>query len=86
MCLEIINVILYLHLQLFMYACMHAAFVKFYSMQREVQAKRLSADLEIKLRGLYFDRIPRDQVELVIADIYKHVLLLEGKTYIGICT
>lgn len=49
----------------------------YYAMQRATHRKRLAADVEIKLRSVYFDRIEREDVENVINSIYEHVLSLE---------
>jgi hypothetical protein len=60
------------HTQSLMYAQQ-----EFYHMQRETKRKRLSADVEIKLRAVYFDRIQRTAVEGVLHSIYEHVESLE---------
>jgi len=49
----------------------------FYSLQRDALKQRLAADVEIKLRGFYFDRIEREAVEGTIHSIYEHVKSLE---------
>lgn len=49
----------------------------FYEMKRETDRKRLSADVEIKIRGKYFDRIERENVTILLDEIYDHVKLLE---------
>jgi len=50
---------------------------KFYQMQRDTTRQRMAADVEIKLRCIYFDRIERKRVIEVIDSIYEHVLSLE---------
>jgi Leucine-rich repeat (LRR) protein len=45
--------------------------------QRDTKRQRLSADLDISLRNVYFDRIERESVEHVISAIYDKVSLLE---------
>lgn len=49
----------------------------FYSLQRDAHRQRMAADVEIKLRGFYFDRIEREAVEGTIHSIYEHVKSLE---------
>lgn len=49
----------------------------FYEMKRETDRKRLSADVEIKIRGKYFDRIEREDVTVLLDGIYEHVKSLE---------
>lgn len=58
-------------------AAIEACKRKFYSMQRDTQRKRMSAEVEIRLRNIYFDRIERSMVEDILASIYKAVELLE---------
>lgn len=50
---------------------------KFYNFQKETHRKRMAADVEIKLRGIYFDRIERSLVMDVIDSIYDKVKTLE---------
>ena len=50
---------------------------KFYQMQRDTTRQRMAADVEIKLRCIYFDRIERKRVIELIDSIYEHVLSLE---------
>ena len=50
---------------------------KFYNMRKDTHRKRLAADVEIKLRGFYFDRIERKEVTECIDSMYHHILLLE---------
>ncbi len=50
---------------------------KFYAMQRDTERKRMSADVDIVLRNIYFDRVERIMVEHMIGSIYEHVLELE---------
>ena len=50
---------------------------KFYQMQRDTTRQRMAADVEIKLRCIYFDRIERKRVVELIDSIYEHVLTLE---------
>lgn len=45
--------------------------------RRDTKRQRLSADLDIALRNVYFDRIERESVEQVISSIYNTVSLLE---------
>lgn len=49
----------------------------FYEMKRETDRKRLSADVEIKIRGKYFDRIERSEVITLLDSIYANVISLE---------
>lgn len=49
----------------------------FYEMKRETDRKRLSADVEIKIRGKYFDRIEREEVTVLLDGIYEFVKSLE---------
>lgn len=51
-------------------------------LKRENAMQRLSADLELKLRALYYDRIDPVKVEGIIRDIYQHVTLLEDVQFI----
>ncbi len=54
-----------------------AAKTKYHNMQRETQRKRMSAEVEIRLRNIYFDRVERSTVENILSAIYNHVHLLE---------
>lgn len=45
--------------------------------RRDTKRQRLSADLDIALRNVYFDQIERESVEHVISAIYGKVSLLE---------
>lgn len=49
----------------------------FEEMQRETTRVRLSADVEIKLRAIYFDRAERSEIDAMLAGIYKNVKTLE---------
>ena len=49
----------------------------FKEMQRDTTRVRLSADVEIKLRAIYFDRAERSEIDFMLSDIYKHVKSLE---------
>jgi hypothetical protein len=49
----------------------------FYDMKRDTDRKRLAADVEIKIRAIYFDRIERVEVVRLIDSIYQYVLSLE---------
>lgn len=49
----------------------------FYEFKRDTDRKRLAADVEIKLRGMYFDRIERSTVTEVLDSIYEYVNSLE---------
>lgn len=49
----------------------------FEEMQRDTTRIRLSADVEIKLRAIYFDRAERAEIDFMLSDIYKHVKSLE---------
>ena len=49
----------------------------FEEMQRETTRVRLSADVEIKLRAIYFDRAERSEIDAMLAGIYKSVKTLE---------
>ena len=49
----------------------------FEEMQRDTTRVRLSADVEIKLRAIYFDRAERSEIDFMLSDIYKHVKSLE---------
>jgi hypothetical protein len=49
----------------------------FEEMQRETTRVRLSADVEIKLRAIYFDRAERSEIDAMLASIYKSVKSLE---------
>ena len=48
----------------------NAVRTKFVRLRRENDRKRLSAELELKLRALYYDRIDPAKVEGYIADVY----------------
>lgn len=50
---------------------------EFLIMKDATKRKRLSADVEIKLRNIYFDRVERSAVEDINNSIYEHVLSLE---------
>lgn len=49
----------------------------FYSLRDDTTKHRLSADVEIKLRAIYFDRIERQMVSKIISSIYESVKSLE---------
>ena len=49
----------------------------FLKMKDDTKRKRLAADVEIKLRNIYFDRVERTAVEKIIYSIYDNVLSLE---------
>jgi len=49
----------------------------FYQMRRDTDRQRLAADVDIKLRGMYYDRIERTEVTALLDSIYKHVESLE---------
>ncbi len=49
----------------------------FEEMQRQTTRKRLAADVEIKLRAIYYDRAERKEIDDMIEGIYKCVLSLE---------
>jgi len=49
----------------------------FEGMQRQTTRKRLAADVEIKLRAVYYDRASRQEIDCMIEGIYNHVLSLE---------
>ena len=49
----------------------------FESLRRDNQKKKLAAELELKLRVIYFDRIRVDKVEGIVHDIYREVHDLE---------
>lgn len=50
---------------------------KFYQMRRDTDRQRMAADVEIKLRGMYFDRIERSECTELLDSIFEHVKLLE---------
>lgn len=58
-------------------ACLRKARKEFLVMKDATKRKRLAADVEIKLRNIYFDRVERSAVEDIINSIYDHVLSLE---------
>ena len=49
----------------------------FEQMQRDTLRQRLSADVEIKLRAIYYDRADRSQIDEMLSSIYKSVQSLE---------
>lgn len=49
----------------------------FYQMRRDTDRQRMAADVEIKLRGMYFDRIERSECSELLDSIFKRVKLLE---------
>ncbi len=49
----------------------------FEEMQRQTTRKRLAADLEIKLRAIYYDRAERHEIDKMLAGIYNCVASLE---------
>jgi len=49
----------------------------FKAMQRDVHRQRLSADVEIRLRNIYFDRAERSRITEMLDGIYKNVKSLE---------
>ena len=54
----------------------------FYEMRRDTDRQRMAADVEIKLRGMYFDRIERSEVTTLLDSIFQHVLLLEDVQFL----
>jgi len=44
--------------------------------------QRLAADLEIRLRSVYDDRMEKQDAEAIIRDIYRHVLSLEDMQFL----
>jgi hypothetical protein len=54
----------------------------FYEMKRDTDRKRLAADVEIKIRAIYFDRIERKEVITLIDSIYEHVKSLEDMQFL----
>eukprot|EP01039_Chlorochromonas_danica_P006431 gene6431-7093_t len=54
----------------------------FYEMKREIDRKRLAADLEIKIRGHYYDKIERSEVTDLIDSIYANVETLEDMQFL----
>jgi hypothetical protein len=54
---------------------------KFRALNEETQRNRLSADVEIKLRQVYFDQIERHQVDTLLHDIYKNILSLQDMEF-----
>ena len=49
----------------------------FVQLRRENEKKKLRADLELKLRAIYFDKIKVELVEGIVHDVYEHVTTLE---------
>jgi len=49
----------------------------FEEMQRQTTRKRLAADVEIKLRAVYYDRASRQEIDSMIEGIYNNVMSLE---------
>jgi hypothetical protein len=49
----------------------------FIQFRRDTTKQRLAADVEIKIRNIYFDRIERPAVEVLLRSIYEHVHKLE---------
>jgi len=49
----------------------------FEEMQRQTTRKRLAADVEIKLRAVYYDRASRQDIDAMLEGIYRHVPSLE---------
>ncbi len=52
------------------------------SLRRENTVKKLAADLELKLRALYFDVVRPERVEGIIKGIYEHVRELEDVRFL----
>lgn len=50
---------------------------EFKAMQRDVHRQRLSADVEIRLRNIYFDRAERARITEMLDAIYRNVRTLE---------
>ena len=50
---------------------------RFHALRDDTNKSRLAADIEIKIRAIYFDRIERTEVASLIESIYKHVHSLE---------
>mmetsp|Transcript_18836 Transcript_18836/g.31531 ORF Transcript_18836/g.31531 Transcript_18836/m.31531 type:complete len:402 (-) Transcript_18836:193-1398(-) len=50
--------------------------------RRDTDRSRLAADVEIKLRGMYFDRIERKEVTSLLYSIYDHVASLEDMQFL----
>lgn len=54
----------------------------FYQLRRDTDRQRLGADVEIKIRGMYFDKIERSDVVILIDSIYKYVESLEDMQFL----
>ena len=54
----------------------------FYKLRDDTTRQRLAADVEIKLRGLYYDMVEPPVIEAMIKGIYEHVLTLEDVQFL----
>lgn len=55
---------------------------KFLAMRDSTKRDRMAAEVEIKIRNIYFDRIERSDVESVIHSIFQHVAKLEDMQFL----
>jgi hypothetical protein len=55
---------------------------EFEFLRRENEMKKLAAELELKIRVIYFDRIRVDKVEGMVHDIYNYVLDLDDMKFL----
>uniref|UniRef100_A0A7S2UUH4 Uncharacterized protein n=1 Tax=Fibrocapsa japonica TaxID=94617 RepID=A0A7S2UUH4_9STRA len=55
---------------------------RFSELKKKNQMKKLSADLELKLRVIYYDRLELSEVEIYIRDIYDHMTQVEDVQFL----
>ena len=54
----------------------------FYRLRDDTTRQRLAADVEIKLRGIYYDMVEPPVIEAMIKSIYEHVATLEDVQFL----
>jgi len=61
---------------------MEDARTAFYKLRDDTTRQRLAADVEIKLRGIYYDMVEPPVIEAMIKSIYEHVATLEDVQFL----
>jgi hypothetical protein len=61
---------------------MEDARTAFYKLRDDTTRQRLAADVEIKLRGIYYDMVEPSVIEAMILSIYEHVASLEDVQFL----
>eukprot|EP01029_Cantina_marsupialis_P006556 TRINITY_DN17246_c0_g1_i1.p1 TRINITY_DN17246_c0_g1~~TRINITY_DN17246_c0_g1_i1.p1 ORF type:complete len:204 (-),score=82.92 TRINITY_DN17246_c0_g1_i1:183-734(-) len=57
-------------------------FERFFELRRDTQRKQLSAEVELKLRALYYDVIDPEDVQRIVSGIVKHIQSLSDTQFL----